>query len=114
MSKVIYLKPARPGLNVPVVGENTRLPNYGQPVTDSPYWRRRLREKSVLRTTPEDIARERDAFEADLAAQASVATAAEQPAEPAAESAPAADSNAEQPQTAEKASKPKNSKAAKA
>jgi len=45
--KKIYLKPAE-GITVPDPELGGHLPPEGREVNDSPYWRRRLKDKSVI------------------------------------------------------------------
>lgn len=60
MAKTIYLKPA-PELTIPDPATGKHLPATGDAVDDCPYWRRRLREKSVEFTTPAAIQKACDA-----------------------------------------------------
>lgn len=47
----IYVVP-REGLKVPDPGSNDHLPAKGREVPDSPYWRRRLRDKEITVGAP--------------------------------------------------------------
>lgn len=62
--KTLYVKPAAPWLVIPVPGMPNRLPVYGRVVDDSPYWRRRISERSVVLTTEKEIKAARAAFNA--------------------------------------------------
>ena len=56
--KVLYVKPARPGLCVKIPGAPARsyLPPEGGAVANNSYWRRRLRKGDVVETTEKEVA----------------------------------------------------------
>lgn len=49
MKKILHIRPAK-GLTIPDPATGRHLPAQGDTVEDSSYWRRRLREGSVLKT----------------------------------------------------------------
>lgn len=77
MKKTLYVRPAE-GLTIPDPATGAHLPAAGAGVDDCPYWRRRLREKSVELTDKEAIAAATaKAEKARLAAEAKARTEAE-------------------------------------
>jgi hypothetical protein len=87
MKKVLYIKPAE-GLTIPDPARGRHLPSYGDSVEDGAYWRRRLREGSVLETTKEAVeagaaAVEKARLEAEAKAAAEAAETAAQDVRPA-------------------------------
>ncbi|GEM_PF-4564808 len=54
---VIYVKPAQPNVRTrdPDDPRKALLPPYGKPVEDGPFWRRRLAEGAVVKTTKEEV-----------------------------------------------------------
>jgi hypothetical protein len=54
MDTILYLKP-REGLTVREPRTKKPLPEYGKAVSSSSYWRRRLKDGDVVKTTAESI-----------------------------------------------------------